>query len=130
MNMLNQIIIEGIVEQEGLYNEENMIYANNISCIRYNQTENGEHSEEKVTAPFACYGKLAECVSKYAFVGRKLRIVGRMKNFKLEETSRLGILVEHVEFCPLTKDTVINPVNSETAEYLFAASLKELNYVK
>ena len=90
MNMLNSVIVEGVVstgiDDDGLFT---------ISTSRY-QKVGEEFNEEKTFVECLVTGIIRNTVGDKLTEGRGLRIVGYLKQIE----GNLGLFVEHVEFKP------------------------------
>ena len=82
MNSLNQIILEGNVSRQP---ELRQSAAGTSVCIipiavnRSYKNARGETTEEVSFFDVASFGRTAEVCSRYATVGRHVRVVGRIK---------------------------------------------------
>ena len=110
MNMLNSIILEGVVTS-GL--SENPCGKDfDITVSRYYKNAEGDRVEEKSDFCIELYGNLAErdiIMNKIYFdrsleiVGRGVRVVGRLKQKRWtdeegKEHSKVVVIAEHIEF--------------------------------
>lgn len=105
MNSLNQIILEGNVSRQP---ELRQSAAGTYVCIlpiavnRSYKNSRGENTDEVSFFDVASFGKTAEVCSKYATIGRFVRVVGRLKqdrwkNLEGKAMSKVSIIAEHVE---------------------------------
>ena len=104
MNMLNSIILEGVVEGEvtstmscGL-----TMATMPISVKRKYRDKNGNECGETSYFDVEMYGNLAVSVSKNAEKGKGVRVIGRLKQKRWEENgklqSKIVVIAEHVEY--------------------------------
>ncbi len=111
MNSLNQIILEGNVCRQP---ELKQSAAGNYVCVmplavnRSYKNAKGENTEEVSFFDVASFGKTAEVCSKYATIGRHIRVVGRLKqdrwkNQDGKSMSKVNIIAEHVELLNLPR---------------------------
>ena len=102
MNMLNSLILEGNVV-DGLSSfPEGKDFG--IEVVRYYKNREGEDVEDKSYFRVEIYGNMTdEKFTKHIYVGRGIRIVGRLKQkrWKDEEGklhARIVVIAEHIEF--------------------------------
>ena len=111
MNSLNQIILEGNVSRQP---ELRKSAAGTSVCVipiavnRSYKNARGETIEEVSFFDVASFGKTAEVCSKYATIGRHVRVVGRIKqdrwkNQEGKAQSKVSIIAEHVELLNLPR---------------------------
>ncbi len=111
MNSLNQIILEGNVSRQP---ELRQSAAGTSVCIipiavnRSYKNARGETTEEVSFFDVASFGRTAEVCSRYATVGRHVRVVGRIKqdrwkNQEGKAQSKVSIIAEHVELLNLPR---------------------------
>lgn len=107
MNALNSIIIEGSVNGEVKFNETMVgkFASVNIKVPRTYKKADGENVEELSYFDVDCYGNLAEAVAKNATTDRGLRVVGRLKQTRWNDSdgkahSKISVIAEHIEFKP------------------------------
>ncbi|MCR5623308.1 MAG: single-stranded DNA-binding protein [Treponema sp.] len=117
MNSLNQIILEGNVCRQP---ELRQSAAGNYVCVmpiavnRSYRTAKGENTEEVSFFDVATFGKTAEVCSRYATIGRHVRVVGRLKqdrwkNQEGKAQSKVNIIAEHVELLNLPRRQMDGP---------------------
>lgn len=105
MNNLNQIIIEGKIEEKPNYQTllngiKNCLFV--ISVERnYYSTSIGEMVKEVYNFKVMSYGNLADICKKYK-IGEDIRLVGRLKQNKWTDSegkkhSEVIIISEHIE---------------------------------
>ena len=107
MNMLNSLILEGNVV-DGLSSiPEGKDFG--IEVIRYYKNREGENVEDKSYFRVEIYGNMTdEKFTKNIYVGRGIRVVGRLKQ-KIwtdedgKEHSKIVVIAEHLEFKPHVK---------------------------
>lgn len=110
MYMINSIILEGDITKVGTLEYQFTDIPQMTVIIAVERTFRGskgdtvsEISEFEVIA----YGKVAEFLSKKGVIGRGIRVVGRLKQFKWldgeKELSKVIVVAEHIEYKPLKK---------------------------
>jgi single-strand DNA-binding protein len=112
MNMLNSIILEGVVEKDATSKMLGGITVATmpISVKRKYKNSDGSESEETSLFDVETYGNIAVSVNKYAKKGQGIRVVGRLKQKRWEEDgktmSKVVVIAEHVEykFSPAKKE--------------------------
>lgn len=113
MNMLNSIILEGNVV-EGLSSIPDCSIEGKdfgIEVIRYYKNREGENVEDKSYFRVEIYGNMTdEKFTKNIYIGRGIRIVGRLKqkiwtDKEGKEHSRVVVIAEYLEFKPHKKPT-------------------------
>ena len=107
MNNLNSILLEGnlVRDPEISYTPKGAPVCNfTMACNRY--YKQGEELEEEVSYfDVTVWNRLAEVCKEYLAKGRGVRVVGRLKQDRWEDTegktrSKVHIVAEHVEFKP------------------------------
>ena len=105
MNSLNQIILEGHVSRQPELRQSAAglsVCVMPIAVNRSYKNARGETTEEVSFFDIASFGKTAEVCSRYATIGRHVRIVGRIKQDRWKNAdgkamSKVSIIAEHVE---------------------------------
>ena len=111
MNSLNQIILEGHVSRQPELRQSAAglsVCVMPIAVNRSYKNARGETIEEVSFFDVASFGKTAEVCSKYATIGRHVRVVGRIKqdrwkNQEGKAQSKVSIIAEHVELLNLPR---------------------------
>jgi single-stranded DNA-binding protein len=106
MNDLNSVLIEGVIHVPPKFfnNGQKFVIASNW----FKKTENGFEKEVNLFV-FAVYGKLAQEILAKGEQGRRVRVVGRMKQKKeKDEIPKFIIIAEHVELKPNFETEVEN----------------------
>ena len=112
MNNLNSILIEGVINEDSLFRvapKGTAVCTFLITSSRYNRNEENLKNLEKEVSFFKIetWGKLAEMVYDKGKQGRGVRVVGRLKEERWQDSdgkpqSKIVIVAEHVEFRPVT----------------------------
>jgi len=125
MNNLNSILIEGNLVRDA---EIRTTTKGTSSCTftiasnRYYQKENDSKFEKEVSFfDVESWSKLAEACSVKGRKGRGVRVVGRLKQNRWNDTegkshSKVTIVAEHVEFRPETKQSSRSEDEKEAVE--------------
>jgi single-stranded DNA-binding protein len=96
MNDLNSVLIEGVINVPPKFFNKGQKFV--IASNWFRKTENGYEKEVNLF-DVAVYGKLAEEILAKGEQGRRVRVVGRMKqSFKNDEIPKFIIIAEHIEF--------------------------------
>ncbi len=111
MNSLNQIILEGNVSRQPELRQSatgTNVCVIPIAVNRSYKNVKGESVEEVSFFDVTSFGKTAEVCSKYATIGRHVRVVGRLKqdrwkNLEGKSQSKINIIAEHVELLNLPR---------------------------
>lgn len=110
MKNLNSIILEGnCVREPNVSITAKGTAICNFSIASHRTYKIGETFEQEVSFfDIEAWGKLAERVSQQCKKGRGVRVVGRLKQNRWEDTdgkknSKIRIVAEHVEFKPEPK---------------------------
>ena len=103
MNMLNSLILEGVITEKGAEKIPNGLSFELVS--KRHRKEGEEVKEEYSFFTVEVYGHLADFSEKKLVKGQGIRTVGRLasKSWKDEEGkehSRVYIIAEHIEFKP------------------------------
>lgn len=123
MNMLNSLILEGNVV-DGLSSIPDCSIGGKdfgIEVIRYYKKADGEMIEDKSYFRVEIYGNMTdEKFTKNIYVGRGIRVVGRLKQkrWKDEEGklhSRIVVIAEHIEF----KNKICDKKSIEPSDMVF-----------
>lgn len=99
MNMLNSLIIEGVVIGEPHKVEASQVLHFTIGSERFYKNEAGEYVEEKSQFKVVVYGRMCKLSLKD---GVGIRLVGRLKQNKWNDSdgvphSEVQIVAEHIE---------------------------------
>lgn len=126
LNNLNSIIIEGnLVRDPQLKTIPNGTFVCSFSVATNRYYRQNEQTEKEVSFfEVETWAKLAQTCGEVLKKGRGVRVVGRLKQDRWEDTSgktqtRIKIVAEHVEFKPLFKrdEEVSVSMAAETAEH-------------
>jgi single-strand DNA-binding protein len=103
MNMLNSLIIEGVVVGEPHYLEATQRLEFAIDSTRIHKNESGEDVTEHSQFDIVAYGDYGKQILNPLKNCKSVRVVGRLKQEKWEDSesvshSRVYIVVEHIEF--------------------------------
>ena len=107
MNMLNSIILEGVVTRE--LTDEPDCKDFEIAVSRFYKNAEGEMKEEKSFFTVELYRNMTnDRYTKNIYKDRGVRVVGRLKQRRWKdedgkEYSRVVVIAEHVEFKPHVK---------------------------
>lgn len=107
MNMLNSLILEGVVTRELTDNPDCKDFE--IAVSRFYKNAEGEIKEEKSLFTVELYGNMvAPIITKHIYKDRGVRVVGRLKQRRWKdeegkEYSRVVVIAEHIEFKPHIK---------------------------
>ena len=108
MNMLNSIILEGIVTRE--LEDKPDCKDFEIAVSRFYKNAEKKMKEEKSFFTVELYGTIADTdtIVRNIYLDRGVRIVGRIKQHKWKdekgvEYSRVVVIAEHMEFKPHIK---------------------------
>ncbi len=124
MNNLNSILIEGNLTKDPVFNETpkgTSVCKFPIATNRYYRQEDEIQSEVSYF-DVETWARLAEVCSDHLAKGRGVRVVGRLKQDRWNDSdgnakSRIKIVAEHVEFKPVIKsensDEAGEPVKEE-----------------
>jgi single-strand DNA-binding protein len=107
MNNLNSILIEGnlVRDPEITYSPKGVAICKfTIASNRFYKAED-EYQKEVSFFQVTVWAKQAELCSEYLSKGRGVRVVGRLKQDRWQDTdgksrSKIEIIAEHVEFRP------------------------------
>lgn len=111
MNSLNQIILEGNVVRQPECRQlqtGTMVCTMPIAVDHSYKNSSGELQQEVSYFDIDTFGKLADVCFKWAGIGRRVRIVGRLKqdrwkNQEGKNQSKIHVIAEHVELLALGK---------------------------
>ena len=123
MNNLNSILIEGNLTKDPVFNETpkgTAVCKFPIATNRYYRQEE-ELQNEVSYFDIETWARLAEVCSDHLVKGRGVRVVGRLKQDRWNDSdgnakSRIKIVAEHVEFKPAAKQTAESAEAEESAE--------------
>jgi len=111
MNNLNSILLEGnlVADPELRYTPKGApVCSFRVACNRYFKQD--EDLQEEVSYfDITTWNRLAEVCNEYLTKGRGVRVVGRLKQDRWEDTegktkAKVHIIAEHVEFKPKFKN--------------------------
>ena len=99
MNMINSLIIEGVVSGEPHLVETSDVLNFTVETTRYYKNRAGEDVEEKSQFKVVVYGRMCKLPLKE---GSSVRVVGRLKQNKWTDSegaslSEVQIVAEHIE---------------------------------
>jgi single-strand DNA-binding protein len=99
MNMLNSLIIEGVVSGEPHLVETSDVLNFTVETTRYYKNRAGEGVEEKSSFKVVAFGRMCDIPVKE---GSGVRVVGRLKENKWTDGdgvshSEVQIVAEHIE---------------------------------
>ena len=97
MNLINSLIIEGVVKNEVTLSqtEQGLQFAKvMVAYERFYKTPEGEEKTEENLFEVECYGNTAEVVERITKNKKKIRVVGRLK----QNGEKVVIIAEHCEF--------------------------------
>ena len=110
MNNLNSILLEGnlVADPELRYTPKGAAVCSfSVACNRFYKQEE-ELQKEVSYFDVTTWNRLAEVCNEYLTKGRGVRVVGRLKQDRWEDTegktrSKVHVVAEHVEFKPKFK---------------------------
>ena len=98
MNMLNSLILEGVVVGEPHKVEERNVLNFTIEVARYYKTRDGNDATELSLFKVVAYGRMADLPME---VGKQIRVVGRLRENKWVDGgvthSEVQVVAEHIE---------------------------------
>ena len=102
MNMLNSLIIDGVVSGEPHYVEGAEVLDSTIAVERTFKNREGNEVTEVSQFKVVCWGRLAEFASTHMKDGVGVRVVGRLKENKWTDSegvahSEVQVVAEHIE---------------------------------
>lgn len=108
MNHLNSIILEGNVVKQPELREPVEGFKVCTICVavhRFYKSKNGESKEEVSFIEVETVNSMAEYAAQKCEKGRGIRVVGRLKQEKWEDSekkahSKLVVVAEHIEYKP------------------------------
>ncbi len=123
MNNLNSILLEGnlVRDPELKYTEKGTAVCHfAVASNRYFKQDD-EKQEEVSYFDITVWSRLAEVCNEYLSKGRGVRVVGRLKQDRWEDSegktrSKVQIIAEHVEFKPRLKKDGDQPESEEEQE--------------
>lgn len=103
MNMLNSIILEGTVEKMDYQKTEGMsTVVISLAVERKYKDKDGNVSPETSIFEVEAYGQIAISAGNHAREGSGIRVVGRLKQKRWEESgtlhSKVVVIAEHIEY--------------------------------
>ncbi len=123
MNNLNSILLEGNLarDPELKYTEKGTAVCHfAVASNRYFKQDD-EKQEEVSYFDITAWSRLAEVCNEYLSKGRGVRVVGRLKQDRWEDSegktrSKVQIIAEHVEFKPRLKKDGDQPESEQEQE--------------
>ena len=123
MNNLNSILLEGnlVRDPELKYTEKGTAVCHfSVASNRYFKQDDEKH-EEVSYFDITVWSRLAEVCNEYLTKGRGVRVVGRIKQDRWEDSegktrSKVQIIAEHVEFKPRFKKDGDQPESEQEQE--------------
>lgn len=102
MNMINSLIIEGVVSGEPHYVESVGVLKCTIAVERSYKDRDGNEVTEVSQFKVVCSGRLAEYANSHMKDGVGVRVVGRLKENKWSDGdgvshSEVQVVAEHIE---------------------------------
>ena len=102
MNDLNSLILEGVVIGEPHYLEETHRLEFSIDSVRYHKNDRGEEVAEHYQFDVVSFGEFGKYILSHLKNGTKIRLVGRLKQDKWEDSdglthSKVYIVSEHID---------------------------------
>lgn len=99
MNMMNSLIIEGVVVGEPHLVKASKVLNFTVEVTRYYKSRTGEDVEEKSQFKVVVYGRMTDLPIE---VGKRIRIVGRLHQNKWTDGegvthSEVQVVAEHIE---------------------------------
>jgi len=129
MNNLNSILIEGTLTRDPVLKNTAKGTALCNLCLASNRYFKQENGYEKEVSFFdvEAWSKLAEACYARGKKGRGVRVVGRLKQSRWNDTegknhSRISIVAEHIEFRPDFKKKNAENVNEAQEETALVAN--------
>lgn len=108
MNMLNSLILEGVVTRELVDKSDYKDFE--ITVSRFYKKADGSMVEDKSLFSVELYGNMAEheTITRNIYLDRGVRVVGRLKQKRWtdeegKEHSKVVVIAEHIEFKPHVK---------------------------
>ena len=104
MNNLNSLLIEGIVGSDPVVtlSEKGTTICSFTLISKRMFKEDGVLQEDTVTVTIETWARLAELCGEYCTKGRRIRIVGHLKQNMTN--GNVGVIAEHIEFKPIAKN--------------------------
>mgnify|MGYP001691141976 FL=1 len=104
MNNLNSLLIEGIVGSDSVVtmSEKGTTICTFTLISKRMFKEDGVSQEDTVTVTIETWARLAELCGKHCTKGRRIRIVGRLKQNMTN--GNVGVIAEHIGFNPIAKN--------------------------
>lgn len=106
MNNLNSLILEGVVSdapvvRENNYGRKESVFQ--IGVTRVYKDKDGKAKEDKSYFDCICNDIMCDSVAKNATVGKKIRVVGRLKQNRYKDAdgklcAKVVVICEHVEY--------------------------------
>lgn len=141
MNNLNSLIIEGNLSRDPVLREPTQdfkVCSFPIAVNRWYKNKKGTGEEEVSYFDVETYGKMAEICKNKLKVGNGVRVVGRLKQNRWEDSetgktkSSIYVIAEHIEFKPVFNPSTKNEKSevtekNETTENIVIPSADEKN---
>lgn len=106
MNRLNQVILEGTVSRDIILTPKSK-HCKMIIPTTYTRTT--KDSVETLDIAVEYHGHLSQYKMNFLKVGRVFRVVGHLASRVIDNTTKLVLVAEYIEFKPLSED-LKNPV--------------------
>ncbi len=111
MNNLNSILVEGNLTHDpdvNVTSNGSSVCNFSVATNRYYRNKEKEVIQETLYLPVESWGNLAETCGSYLKKGKKVRVVGRLKqnrwkNEEGEEKEKMVVVAEHVDFSMSTE---------------------------
>lgn len=106
MTNLNSLIIEGNVVRNAEVKDTSggfQLATFSIAVNRYHKKEDGTYDQETSYFDVEAWGEVAKAVKEKAFKGGGVRIVGRLKQNRWQDSagktqSKVSVIAEHIDF--------------------------------
>lgn len=106
MTNLNSLIIEGNVVKNAEVKDTSggfQLATFSIAVNRYHKKEDGTYDQETSYFDVEAWGEVAKAVKEKAFKGSGVRIVGRLKQNRWQDSagktqSKVSVIAEHIDF--------------------------------
>lgn len=111
MNMLNSLILEGIITDDlSVYKMYKGIQGEfTLETKSSYKNYNGEKVEETSNITVYCYNEIANFMQLHSSKGQGVRIVGRLKQVRWKDgngkmSAKIIVVAEHIDLKPFIKD--------------------------
>lgn len=106
MTNFNSLIIEGNVCREAEVKDTQngfQLATFSIAVNRYHKKSDGSYDQETSYFDIEAWGEMAKAVKEKSFKGGRVRIVGRLKQNRWQDTSgktqsKVSVIAEHIDF--------------------------------